>query len=669
MHRILVVAAAAALALGLGSLALTLYLWFGDWPAEVKDVVDYARSVAASEAQPPDPLVANVPGRRVTSLNGTWKALVDPNRAGLSPITIGMIPRNVRPESTSDLVEFSFDDGLVLRVPGDWNTQDDRLLFYRGLVWYQREFEHARRPGRRVYLHFGAANYRSSVFLNGRRIGGHVGGFTPFNLDVTGALRDGSNLLVVAVDNEAGPHDVPTPLTDWWNYGGITRDVSLVDLPETFIRSYHVQLAPGEPDRIRGWIALDGPDAAQELTLSIPELAVQAELHSDRAGRAEIDVSARPEPWSPGSPRLYRVEIRSETDAVAEQIGFRTFQAVGKELLLNGRPVFLRGVSLHEEAPFGGGRISTREDAEILLGWARELGANFVRLAHYPHDESLVRAADRMGLLVWSEIPVYWNVAFGEPRTLVQTRQQLSEMIERDRNRASVALWSIANETPISEERNAFMRSLADHARILDPTRPVTAALLTGVAEFVPLLARNALPASLGASPELWAMRVDDPLGEIVDVPAVNQYFGWYYAAALGKGTPLSMRSARRIVLDNLDRLRIQLEVDKPVIVSEFGAGAKQGFHAPEEELAVFSEEYQALVYRRQLEMLAKQPDVRGISPWVLKDFRSPMRMLQGVQDYRNLKGLVSDDGRRKLAFDVLRAHYEGLAATAAALP
>jgi beta-glucuronidase len=656
--RLLAALGILCLVAGLGSLALTAYLWLGDWPREIRAAVDHARSVAATEGRPPPPLLQNVLARGARSLAGRWQAIVDPSRVGLSPLTLGMLPRNVQPESTSDLVEFSFDGGLELDVPGDWNTQDPRLFFYRGLVWYRRAFEHERRPGRRVFLYVGAANYRAGVTLNGRRVGEHVGGFTPWNVEVTDALRDGENELVVAVDAETGPDDVPTQTNDWLDYGGLTRDVLLVDVPETFLRAWHVQLAPGRPDLVRGWARLDGPDAREEVVVAIPELGAEVRARPDAEGLAVFELPVRPEPWSPERPRLYRVQLRAGADEVAEEIGFRTLEVRGRELLLNGEPIFLRGVSLHEEAPFGRGRAHGPGDAQTLLGWARELDANFVRLAHYPHDEHTARLADRLGLLVWEEIPVYWNVAFTNPATLELARAQLGELVERDRNRASVILWSIGNETPNTPERLAFMRSLAEHARALDPTRPVTAALLLGPAEFLPTLFANGLPAALGASPETWEVRIDDPLGEVVDVAAVNEYFGWYYPAALGKGTPLSMREARRIELDNLPRIRFEIGAAKPFVASELGAGALAGFHAPEEELAVFSEELQALVYRRQLEMLGRQPGLVGISPWVLKDFRSPLRLHPRFQDYRNRKGLVADDGTRKQAFFVLRDHY-----------
>jgi beta-glucuronidase len=287
------------------------------------------------------------------------------------------------------------------------------------------------------------------------------------------------------------------------------------------------------------------------------------------------------------------VAISTAGDRVQDRIGFRTIEAVGTEIRLNGRSIFLRGISLHEEALGRGGRATSRADAESLLGLAKELGCNFVRLAHYPHNEEMTRAADRMGLLVWSEIPVYWTIAWDDAGTLAAARAQLGEEIARDENRASVILWSVGNETPVAEARTRFLRTLVADARSADPTRLLTAAL-----EHHPV------------GPH--AERIDDPLGADLDVLGLNEYVGWY------DGLP-----------EKCDTLEWSAAYAKPIVVSEFGADAKAGMHG--DALTRFSEEYQSDLYRRQLSMLGRVPAVRGMSPWILVDFRSPRRSLPGA--------------------------------------
>lgn len=660
-RKLWTIASLALFMVGAASLALTLYLWFGDWPREAKEIVDYYRSVGENARREPEPLIGNVRGRDARSLNGRWQAVIDPYGFGE---TAGLAARAVAPQAPSDLGEFSFENGLSLEVPGDWNTQDERLVFYEGIVWYKTEFDAEPADDARAFLWFGAANYRAAVYLNGKLVGNHEGGFTPFNFEVSDGLEAGRNLLVVRVDNRMRPEDIPTPTTDWHNYGGLTRDVFLIETSPTFVRNYHVGLGD-DRDSIEGWVQVDGAVAGEPARLRIPDLGVDVNVDLDWTGRGEFSVAATPELWSPETPRLYTVEVMVGGDRTVDEIGFRTLRVEGPEIVLNGKPIFMRGISLHEEAPFGGGRARSAEHASTLLGWASELECNFVRLAHYPHNEYMLREADRRGLLVWAEIPVYWNIRFGDEATLARGRQQLSELIARDRNRASVVLWSIGNETPHAEERMRFMEALASHVRSEDPTRPVAAALLAQPPDVVRFFATNFLPAVFGWQREQWTYAIDDPLEDVVDVPGLNEYFGWYYSGMLALASPLTSFQARRIILDNMDRIRFETAGDKPLLMSEFGAGAVAGWNAPVESLTVYSEDYQAEVYRRQIAMLRAQPNVRGMSPWVLKDFRTPLRLYQGVQDHWNRKGLISDDGQRKEAFFVLRDYYREMRALA----
>ncbi len=315
--------------------------------------------------------------------------------------------------------------------------------------------------------------------------------------------------------------------------------------------------------------------------------------------------------------------IDAGTDRVCEAIGFRTVGVRGHEILLNGEPVFLRGISLHEEAPNRPGRAFGEDDARTLLGWARDLGCNFVRLAHYPHDETMTRVADEMGLLVWAEIPVYWNISWDVPETLANAKAQLGELIARDRNRAAVILWSVSNESPSTDARLAFLEELTRHARELDGTRLLTAALMARMTGD--------------------GMHIDDPIGRHLDVMGCNEYLGWYYGE-----------------LDEVASVRWSSSWDKPLVMSELGAGAVQG--VPGDEKTLFTEIHQARVYEEQIAMMKQIPFLAGLSPWILKDFRSPRRVLKDVQDYYNRKGLVSERGHRKQAFGVLQAYYHELA-------
>jgi beta-glucuronidase len=342
-----------------------------------------------------------------------------------------------------------------------------------------------------------------------------------------------------------------------------------------------------------------------------------------------IEVAApRLRRWSPDTPKLYDVVVSAGADRWHDRVGFRTLAVDGPRILLNGKPVFLRGISLHEEE-IGADptRRITPEAARALLMRVKDgLHGNFVRLAHYPHDETMVRTADELGLLVWSEVPVYWRIAWDDADTLATARRMLAENILRDRNRAAIALWSVGNETPVTDARNAFMARLVADVRALDPHRLVTAALLTERDE------------SSGHP----VMVLADPLAAEVDVLAVNTYNGWYGPDRL----------------TDLARFEWRLPADRPLILSELGADARFGLHETGPTPHKFTEEYQADYYRATLAMARRIPTLAGMSPWILKDFRSPRRQLAGVQDGWNRKGLISELGEPKLAFAVLAEWY-----------
>jgi beta-glucuronidase len=578
-------------------------------------------------AQPPAP-IQNIPGRKTVSLNGSWQTIVDPFEVGYydyrwQPDIESGFGANRKPRSKSELVEYDFDRSPRLQVPGDWNTQRPELLYYEGALWYKRDFDYRLEPGRRLFVHFGAANYHAIAVLNGKKLGEHVGGFTPFNFEITHLVREKGNFLIVLVNNARRMEGVPTVNTDWWNYGGLTRDVQLVEVPETFIEDYSIQLEKGSRSRVGGWVRLNGPRLRQKVTVEIPEAGAAVTVRTGESGYAAIGLDAKLSLWSPANPKLYDVALEAETDRVRDSIGFRSIETSGREILLNGKPIFLRGISIHAEAPYRTGRAWSDDDARTLLGWAAELNCNFVRLAHYPHDERMTRLADRMGLLVWAEIPVYWTIRWENPDTYANAENQLVEMIARDKNRASVILWSVANETPISEPRLRFLTRLVERARREDPTRLLTAALQVH-----------------GANAD--TQMLDDPLGQVLDVLGCNEYVGWY------SGLP-----------ERADQIQWKTPYDKPLIMSEFGAGALQGYHG--DEGTIFTEEYQRNVYEHQIGMLKRIPFLRGTTPWILMDFRSPRRTLPGIQDYFNRKGLISERGQKKAAFFVMQEFYESV--------
>ena len=570
------------------------------------------------------PLINNPFGRSCESLNGYWKCIVDVQEEGFYDYRMkesrsGFF-RNQKPTRPEDLVEYDFDRSDSLKVPGDWNTQRERLFFYEGCVWYKRNFRHEPHAGKHTVLYFGAVNYEAVVYVNGKKVGTHEGGFTPFNYDITDVVVPGDNFLIVKVDNKRRANAVPTNIFDWWNYGGITRDVVLLEVDEVYVEDYSISLFEKDSKKISMSVRLNRQQPGKQVEVSIPELKIKKKLMTDAEGCASLVVKAKPQLWSPESPKLYKMDIACGNDRISDEIGFRTIETSGKQILLNGKPIFLKGISIHEEKTNGGGRANGTEDAHLLLGYAKELGCNFVRLAHYPHNEWAVREAERMGVLVWSEIPCYWTIAWTDPKTYDNAARQLTDMIRRDHNRANVIIWSIANETPHSAERDQFLSRLAKHARSLDSTRLISMAMeVTSASNNVNTLKDN--------------------MNQYVDVISFNEYIGWYRD------------------VNDAAKMSWVVPYGKPVIISEFGGGALKGYHGAKNQR--WTEEFQENLYRENTRMLDKIDGLAGTTPWILKDFRSPRRVLPGVQDYYNRKGLFSDKGEKKLAFEVLKSWYE----------
>lgn len=584
-------------------------------------------------------LLQNAPGRKVLSLNGSWNYIIDPYENGFydyrrqafdqSETGRGGYYDNQKPSSRqeTELIEYDFDKSAVLQVPGDWNSQDPKLLYYEGTIWYKKSFNLAPKADKRYFLYFGAINYEAHIYLNGKKLGRHQGGFTPIQYDITSLLSpSGDNFVVVKADNTRRPDAVPTINTDWWNYGGITRDVFIAETPATFITDYKVQLAKNDPSTLSGYVQLSGEgQAGQSVTLSIAEAGLRHTLKTDAEGHATFRVSAKKlKLWSPQSPKLYAVDFISNDDAVQDRIGFRTIETRGQDILLNGKSTYLRGISMHDENPLIPGRARGEGDLRMLLTWAKELGCNYVRLAHYPHNETMLRLADEMGLLVWAEVPVYWTIAWENPATYQNAESQLSDLIAVGKNRASVVVWSVGNETPPGEARLKFMTSLVRKARALDDTRLISAALE---------LHRNG-----------FKVTVDDPLGAELDLTSFNEYMGWYVG-----GKP-----------SEITQYTFDIKYQKPVIISEFGGDALAGYHADADTR--WSEEYQEALYQNQLKMLSAIRGLRGMTPWILADFRATRRQHPVYQNGFNRKGLISSTGVRKKAFYVLQDYYRQMA-------
>jgi beta-glucuronidase len=402
----------------------------------------------------------------------------------------------------------------------------------------------------------------------------------------------------------------------------------IVEVPQNYIDDFTISMNKeslnAKAKVIEGSVKLTGTNLAKTAKIEIPELKLYADVPI-KDGRGTFSLKTKKLIlWSPKNPKLYDVVVTAGEDRMTDKIGFRTIETRDKEILLNGKPIFLKGVAMHDENSVKKDRANSMEDAKRLLGWAKEMGCNFVRLAHYPHQEHIIRLADEMGILVWEELPLYWGIKWDSEEVLAKAKQQYSEVIRRDKNRAATIIWSIANETQDSDERLAFLTAVANHVRSLDNTRLLSAACRKDGWEGV----------------EDDTLKISDRLGEILDVISFNDYIGWY------EGSPETCRGKS-----------YKIPYNKPVIISEFGGGALAGFHADKETR--WSEEYQEYMYEENVKMFNRIDGLAGMTPWVLVDFQSPLRQLPDIQDGWNRKGLISEKGYKKKAFYVMQKFYK----------
>lgn len=554
--------------------------------------------------------------RKKESLNGLWHFAVDQYDTFLDHKWYN--EKAVDSKGNTLPLDYSYDEWETMTLPCCWNLTCKTFKLYDGTMLFTRRFEYIKQnEDERVILKFGAVNYLCRAFINKQYVGMHRGGSTPFYFDITDFLER-NNRIIIQADSTRRAEQVPPLSTDWFNYGGIYRDIEIFRVPKVYIKNYRIALEPNSDfGKIRASVTVS--DAVSGIaTLKINELGIKKEI-ALKDGCGEILFEAKPELWSPENPKLYDISVCFGTDEITDKAGFREISVRGMDILFNGKPIFLRGISCHEESVPNGKALTDAERVENIK-IAKELGCNFMRVAHYPHNERMAQLADEMGIMLWEEIPVYWKIRFDNEDTYSDAENQLKELIFRDYNRASVIIWSVGNENPDTDDRLNFMGRLVDCAHQNDHTRPVSAACLVN-------FKKNA---------------IEDRLEERLDIIGINEYLGWY--------TP---------DFDKLPAFFANSNPTKPVIITEFGADALSNHRGTVSDKS--TEDCQAYIYERQTEIIKTIPYVKGMSPWILYDFRCPRRTSL-VQRYYNTKGLLSaDKTHRKMAFYVLRDFYNAI--------
>ena len=586
--------------------------------------------------------------RNLLDLSGFWGFQLDPGQVG-----------------EAEGWQHGLSAPRQIAVPGSWNEQFQDTRDYMGLAWYARAFYvPSGWNGQELFVRVGSANYAAKVWINGEIVGSHEGGHLPFDLEITPQVRWGAeNLIAIGVENELKPTRVPPgnvarggfggfmsgfPSTnfDFFPYGGLHRPVILFAVPPRRIEDVTVNtVLVGEDGIVDVEVIQRGEGGAGRVRVRGQGFEADAPL-SFQGSVAEAAIRVpKARLWSPDNPFLYDLEVTLDAGEVIDRyrlpVGIRTISVQGDRLLLNGKPIMLKGFGKHEDFPVHGRGLNMPliiKDA-ALFKW---IGANSYRTSHYPYSDEAMDIADREGTLVVDEIPAV-GLFFEDGEENIQTRlglckRQLRELVARDKNHPSVIMWSVANEPmPPNAMRRmmggdggrnepnaadasalAFFRELYSVVRDLDPTRPATSAAVMGC-------------------PVEWMA--------LADVVFINRYWGWYVQAG-------QLDEGAQMLAQELDGLHQQL--GKPIVISEFGADSLAGVHADPPE--VWSEEYQVEMLRRYLDVAAARPYVAGLHVWNFADFKvgqSPMRA-GGM----NRKGVFTRDRRPKMAAHFLRERW-----------
>ena len=543
----------------------------------------------------------------------------------------------------------------LVTVPNAYNSGEDSTASFIGSVgWYRKDFVLPKGPANeRWIIRFESVNYRAEVWLNGRLIGTHVGAFLPFELDLTGLHAHGVNRLIVRVDARLTRADLPpgpyasggtAAVGGWWNYGGILGDVYLRPVQEANLSQVIVRPelpcpacaatideqalvgnVTGAPIRVR----LRGSFGGRSVDFGAATIASGATW----TARAEVRVP-RPHLWAPGTPTLYRASLTltgSNGGRLAGYVtysGIRSIKVTADGLLeLNGRQLHLRGVGLQESNLQTGGALSSAQ-IEQLIAWVREVGADLIRV-QYPADPELEELADRYGILIWSEIPVYQVQPqyLARASTVQLAHTMLEDNILANENHPSILLWSIGNElaTPANAAEATYIAGAAKLAHRLDPTRPV------------------------GLAVEGWPGIACQPAYAPLDVIGLNEYFGWYDE----NDGATADRAGLSPYLDSFHACYSH----KAVLVSEFGFEASSD--GPVEEQGTYAFQANSIAYH--LSVFARKPWLAGAVYWALQDFVCRPDWAGGnpfPDPPIFQKGLIDLHGQLKPAFAVVRQSY-----------
>jgi beta-glucuronidase len=587
------------------------------------------------------------PTRERKSLNGLWRFALDSAGTGREEgwwKDVLETPREIP-------VPASFND-----VFADAETHE-----HVGDVWYQTV---ARVPerwrGERIVLRFDSATHSAVVWVGDVQVMEHIGGYTPFEADVTDVVEPGAEVRITAVVNNVLTWQTIPPgyvdetpdgrqrqqvFHDFFNYAGLHRTVWLYTTPASYVSDVTVVTGLDGSKGTVDYEIQTGGDAVREVVVSLRDSAGIEVAHATGVTGCLLVEDVRP--WRPGEGYLYELTVAlqdegaSAVDTYTLPVGVRTVRIDGARFLINEEPFYFTGFGKHEDAAVRGkaqdNALMVRDFA--LMDW---LGANSFRTSHYPYAEETLEFADRHGVVVIAETPGVGinsglaagafgatpHTTFSEDTINVRTREAhahaIRELIARDKNHPCVVLWSIANEPEsVTSESRRYFEPLVAEARRLDPTRPL------GFANV------------MGATPDV------DVITDLFDVVMLNRYFGWYASPGDLVGAEHALEAELRAWV---------AAYDKPIIFTEYGADAYPGLH--DVLPAPWTEEYQAELIATFHRVFDRVDAVVGEQVWNFADFATaPGVMRVGG----NKKGVFTRERLPKAAAHMLRRRWRGL--------
>ena len=585
--------------------------------------------------------------RNEVSLNGTWKFCPDPMQRCRSQKWWLNSPKKNEGFPCWD------DEGLWdIEVPSTWKMQFEQLKWYDGHAVYTKTFELDDIPeDTEAFLVFDGVIYSSEVYLNGQLAGKHEWGYSTFSFRVTEMLKK-HNRLFVLVENLLSKDRVPGERFDWVNDGGIINPVKLIFVPVTHIENFATSTQLDENDVfIDVDIMLQSRDTAavEDVTVRISELGLEETITVD-ADQCETVSFLVPrdkiELWSPENPKLYVTELSTRFETISDEIGYREIRTEGTDILLNGEPIRLYGVSTHAEFK-DTGRTATPEGIDLLIAHAKELGVNLLRCAQYPYAESWGRALDKAGLMWWEEVPAYWLINMGEEGQIRRACGMMAETIQRDWNRASLIIWSVSNECCYSNPENPaennypYWFEVVPMVREMDPSRLISCAEAGNMISVKPVWnpeAGDEFSRDV-ADAESWRPGHPDEIYELFDILSANIY----------------VHSSDFDVTETYYRTFVNMlkRYNKPLMLSEFGSQSLRGTDLSEGELG--GELTHMRIIREAYEVFAKLPELKGYCPWCLMDIRSVIQWRwynQGKAIFRF--GFLDENWQKKKVFDVV---------------